>query len=186
MNRRELLKMITAATGYALIGSPLMMSACSRGGEYQGTAFSSADIGLLAEISETIIPRTSTPGAKDADVAPFIAMMVDDCYSDADQQAFHEGLVAFKRDCSSTYKTQFAALQPEQKAEFLTDLDRYARAYQRPEGGSAHYFTMIKQLTLLGFFTSEIAQKQVLRLVPIPGSYDGCYPLQKGEAAWAI
>ncbi len=186
MNRRELLKMITAATGYALIGSPVLMSACSRAEPYSGAAFSGADIGLLAEISETIIPRTSTPGATDAEVAPFIAMMVDDCYSDADQATFHEGLVTFQRDCSSTYNTQFAALQPEQKAEFLTALDLQARAYQRSEGGSAHYFTMIKQLTLLGFFTSEIAQKEVLRLVPIPGSFDGCYPLQKGEAAWAI
>jgi hypothetical protein len=186
MNRRELLKMITAATGYSLIGAPLLMSACSRASDYSGTAFSGADIGLLAEISETIIPRTGTPGAKDADVAPFIAMMVDDCYSDADQTTFHEGLLAFKRDCTNMYKAQFAALQPEQKTEFLTDLDQQASNYQRPEGGSAHYFTMIKQLTLLGFFTSEIAQKEVLRLVPIPGRYDGCYPLEKGEAAWAI
>jgi hypothetical protein len=186
MNRRELLKMISAATGYALIGSPVLMSACSRASEYSGSAFSGADVGLLAEIAETIIPRTSTPGASDAEVAPFIAMMVEDCYSNADQAAFHEGLVAFNHDCSSTYKTQFASLSPELKTEFLTDLDIQARDYQRAEGGSAHYFTMIKQLTLLGFFTSEIAQKEVLRLVPIPGSFDGCYPLQKGEAAWAI
>lgn len=186
MNRRELLKMITAATGYALIGSPVLMAACSRADEYRGTAFSGADVGLLAEIAETIIPRTSTPGASDAEVAPFIAMMVDDCYSDADQATFHEGLVTFKRDCTNTYKTQFASLEPAKKQQFLSGLDQQARSYQRSEGASAHYFTMIKQLTLLGFFTSEIAQKEVLRLLPIPGRYDGCYPLQKGETAWAI
>ena len=53
-------------------------------------------------------------------------------------------------------------------------------------GSPSHYYTMIKQLTLWGYFSSEIGSKQALRWVPIPGKYDGNLPYKKGDKAWAI
>jgi len=185
MNRRDLLKMITAATGYAMIGSPLLLGGCASGA-YNSQVFSADDLSLLAEISETIVPRTDTPGAKDADVAPFMTKIVDNCYSDADQTAFHAGLQTLRDECQARYSATFETITAAQRTALLTDLDIAARNYQRPEGGSAHYFTMIKQLTLFSYFTSAIVQTQVLRHVPIPGRFDGCYPYQPGDKAWAI
>jgi hypothetical protein len=49
-----------------------------------------------------------------------------------------------------------------------------------------HYYTMIKQLTLFGYFTSETGMKQTLRYLPVPGKYDGAFPYKKGDKAWAI
>jgi len=49
----------------------------------------------------------------------------------------------------------------------------------------AHYFTMMKQLTLLGYFTSKPGATEALRYVPVPGRYEGCIPYTKGEKAWA-
>lgn len=185
MNRRELLKMITAATGYAMIGSPLLLSGCVSGA-YTSEVFSADDVSLLAEVSETIVPRTDTPGAKDAEVAPFMTKIVDNCYSDPDQMTFHAGLRALRDESLARFSSPFESLSDEHRTALLTDLDIQARDYQRPEGGSAHYFTMIKQLTLFSYFTSEIVQTQVLRHVPTPGRFDGCYPYQPGEKAWAI
>jgi len=185
MNRRELLKMIAAATGYAMIGSPVLLSGCASGA-YTSEVFSTDDLNLLAEISETIVPRTDTPGAKDAEVAPFMTKIVDNCYSDADQMTFHAGLRAVREECQTRYLSSFEEISPQQRAEFLTALDVAARNHVRPEGGSAHYFTMMKQLTLFSYFTSEIVQTQVLRHVPIPGRFDGCYPYEPGQTAWAI
>jgi hypothetical protein len=185
MNRRDLLKMIAAATGYAMIGSPVLLSGCASGA-YTSQLFSTDDLNLLAEIAETIVPRTDSPGAKDADVAPFMTKIVDNCYSDADQMAFHAGLRDLRVESQSRYATAFESLAAAQRTALLTDLDIQARNYQRPEGGSAHYFTMMKQLTLFSYFTSEIVQTQVLRHVPIPGRFDGCYPYQPGDKAWAI
>jgi hypothetical protein len=48
-----------------------------------------------------------------------------------------------------------------------------------------HYFTLMKQLTLLGFFTSEPGSTRVLRYRPVPGKYKGCVPYRKGETSWA-
>jgi len=185
MNRRELLRMISAATGYAMIGSPLLLSACTRAQDHS-KVFSPADLMLLAEVSETIIPRTQTPGAKDAEVAPFMTRIVDNCYSDADQQAFHSGLLSLREQCQNRFAASYEDMNNEQRVTLLTELDIAARNYQRPDGGSAHYFTMIKQLTLFAYFTSEIVQTQVLRHVPIPGRFDGCFPYEAGETAWAI
>jgi hypothetical protein len=49
----------------------------------------------------------------------------------------------------------------------------------------AHYFTMMKQLTLWGFFTSEPGATKALRYVAVPGKYEGCIPYKKGDKAWA-
>lgn len=48
-----------------------------------------------------------------------------------------------------------------------------------------HYFRMMKELTLLGYFTSEIGQTQALRYNPVPGRYEGCVPYKKGDKAQA-
>lgn len=186
MNRRELLQMIASATACTMVGSTALLSACSSTAAYRSASFAAGDEALLADMAETIMPRTDTPGAKDADVAPFMMKIVDDCYPDADQMAFHAGLNTFREECQRRYAQTFAELDMEQRHSFLVDLDREARAFQIQEGDSAHYFTMIKQLTLFAYFTSEIAQTQVLRLLPIPGRYDGCYPYREGETAWAI
>jgi hypothetical protein len=180
MDRRDLLKLIALATGSALIGGDMLLSACARSPYKTTGRFSANDVALLDEIAETILPRTSTPGAKDAEVGPFMAMMVEDCYSDQDQDAFYAGLITL-RDTHS-----FGTMDAASRTSFLEQLDREAKDYQRPEGGAPHYFTLMKQLAMLGFFTSEVGMKQALRYLPIPGRYDGNYPYKPGDRAWAI
>jgi hypothetical protein len=55
----------------------------------------------------------------------------------------------------------------------------------KKEADPNHYFGMMKQLTLLGYFTSEIGATQALRYIAIPGKYEGCVPYKKGDKAWA-
>jgi hypothetical protein len=186
MDRRDVIKLITLATGAALVGGELIFTGCTPEKPAGDSLFSRKDLDLLADIAETIMPRTDTPGAKDAGVAEFIAGTVDRCYFEPDQQTFLAGLVTIDETSRSRYGKRFGRLTGEQKTDMLQDLDREARAYRRPDGGTAHYFTMMKQLAIYGFFTSEIVQKQVLRHVPIPGSYDGCMPYNEGDPAWAI
>src|ERR1700709_34118 len=92
MERRELLKMIAAATGMAIIGGDLFLSGCTNNPGTVSTVFSPADIGFLDEVAETILPATKSPGAKAAKVGQFMTVMVNDCYNEADQKLFHEGI----------------------------------------------------------------------------------------------
>lgn len=75
----------------------------------------------------------------------------------------------------------------EHRKEVLTAIDQELKTYNtsKKEGDPNHYFGLMKQLTLLGYFTSEIGATQALRYVAIPGKYEGCIPYTKGERAWA-
>lgn len=187
MERRELLKMIALATGTVFIGGDLLLSGCTNGPSLGGPSFSDDDISFLDDVAETILPRTSTPGAKEAGVGRFMTVMVNDCYTKADQKVFHEGIGKLNDASKEAYKTGFQSATPEQRTELLTKLDGEAKAYnssKKPEDAN-HYFTQMKQLTLFSFFTSKVGATEVLRHVAIPGRYDGAFPYKKGDRAWA-
>jgi flagellum-specific peptidoglycan hydrolase FlgJ len=184
MERRELLKMIAAATGAAMIGGTALLSGCAT--QTANTRqFSAADIALLDEVAETMLPRTDTPGAKDAKVGEFIATFVSDCYTEQEQAIFHAGLQTLESLSRASHQRSFAELNQAEREAFVNKLDAEARA-AAAQGGAPHYFTMIKQLTLFGFFTSEPGATQVLRHIAIPGRYEGCAPYTPGERGWAF
>ncbi|MBD3897414.1 gluconate 2-dehydrogenase subunit 3 family protein [Halomonas sp. ML-15] len=181
MHRRELLKMISVATGTALIGghSLLAFSALDES-EHDFTA---QDVQRLDELAETILPRTDTPGAKDAEVGAFMTQFVTACYSAQERTLFHHGLAQLEARSRAEYGQAFLALDEPQRRELIGELDREALA-QVENSDTPHYFTMMKQLTLFGFFTSEVGATQVLRNEAVPGRYDGCAPYEEGEPAW--
>lgn len=184
MNRRELLKLITATTGTAMIGgaAATLLSGCATQSQTP-LVFSADNIVLLDEIAETILPRTETPGAKDARVGEFMAVYVTDCYTQQEQAVFHQGLIDFEARCEKTYGRSFVNLQPAEREAFVSELDQ--QAYAQATQGNVQYFTMIKQLTLFGFFTSKEGGTQVLRHAPIPGRFDGELAYKPGDRAWA-
>lgn len=186
MERRELIKMIAALTGGAFVGGGLL-TGCKSEPEIGGAAFSKDDILFLDEVAETILPKTNTPGAKDAKVGELMKVMVNDTYDEKDQQVFHKGIKDLDEACKKSISKSFMEATPEERTKFLTALDKEAKEYQKnkKEGEPAHYFTMMKQLTLLGFFTSKEGATQALRYVATPGKYIGDYPYKKGDKAWA-
>ncbi len=187
MERRELLKLIALATGTAFIGGDLFLSGCKNAPQIGGATFSEEDISFLDEVAETIIPKTTTPGAKDAAVGTFMTVMVNDCYDKKDQQTFHEGIKKLDDACQKANNTSFMKATPEQRTSLLTALDKEAKehAKSKEKDAPSHYFTMMKQLTLFGFFTSKPGATQVLRHEAVPGRYDGALPYKKGDRAWA-
>ncbi len=186
MERRELLKMITLASGGVLIGGELLLSGCKTNAK-SDAAFSTDDIAFLDEVAETIIPKTNTPGAKDAEVGKFMAVMVNDCYEAKDQKIFHDGLIKLDEASKKKFSSSFMKINTAQRKELLTELDKEAKEYHKnkKETDSNHYFTMMKQLTLFGFFTSKPGATEALRYVAVPGKYEGCVPYKKGDKAWA-
>ncbi|MEP7374233.1 MAG: gluconate 2-dehydrogenase subunit 3 family protein [Chitinophagaceae bacterium] len=187
MDRRELLKMIALATGSAFIGGELFLSGCTNTPDIGGPAFSEADISFLDEVAETILPKTTSPGAKEAAVGAYMTVMVNDCYAKDDQKIFHEGIKKLDDACKKTHNTGFLKASPEQRTSFLIALDKEAKENQqaKKKEDPNHYFTMMKQLTLAGFFTSKPGATQALRHVAVPAKYDGSYPYKKGDKAWA-
>jgi hypothetical protein len=250
INRREAVRRVSALLGgIAFVGGTSLLTACER--ERSGTADSAAageftdnDVAFLDEVAETILPATSTPGAKAAQTGAFMALMVTDSYELDDQKVFRDGMRALDERCRQAHNVSFMDATPQQRTALLETLDREAKEHmdarnaareaakrdsakaagtpvdtaatdttkadsataerflpgQRQEAspgaeaGAAtaitadtptHYFRMMKELALLGYFTSEIGCKQAQRYVESPGRFDPCAPYAPGEKAWA-
>lgn len=185
MNRREALSRVAIIVGGTVLGAEAFLSGCKT--ETKGVTFSKEQIAFLNEIAETILPATNTPGAKEAKVGEFMTVMVSDCYEAKDQTVFMDGLKKLDEASNKLNSKSFMDSTPEQRHNLLVALDKEASAYQKakkPEE-SKHYFTMLKELTLTGFFTSEVGATKALRYVAVPGRYEGTVPYVKGEKAWA-
>lgn len=179
MNRREALQRTAVVLGGAIIGADVFLSGCttSRESHY---SFQTEDLVLLNEIAEIILPATSdSPGAKAANVAAFMQTIVTDCYTSSDKETFFNGLTSLREEATRVFKNDFISLSATEKQSLLEKIDK--KAADEDE----HYFSMLKQLTLWGYFSSEIGVTQALRYEPIPGRYDGCVPYKAGEKAWA-
>lgn len=186
MKRREAVQYISLLLGGTLVGANYFLEGCkSKTGV--SMAFVPDDISWLDEVADTILPPTKTPGAKAAKVGQFMTVMVNDCYDEKDQKIFHEGMGKLDDFSKKTYDDSFLKITPQQRHDLLVKLDAEQKEYmknKKPDDPS-HYFRMMKELTLLGYFTSEIGCTQARRYVETPGRYDGCVPYAKGDKAWA-
>lgn len=188
MERRELLKMVALATGGVVIGGEFFLAGCkTKEAEVAGTTFSNNDIAFLDEVAETIIPKTTTAGAKEAEVGKFMTVMVNDCYEEADRKTFYEGLKKLDEACNKMHGHGFMKAEPAHRKELLTSLDKEAKDYMKSKKKEYpnHYFLMMKQLTLLGYFTSKPGLEQNFNYKQIPGSYDGAMAYKKGDKLFA-
>lgn len=186
MNRREALSATIALFGGTLVGSNAFLSGCSPQTK-EVKEFTNDLVVLLDDVGETIIPTTSSsPGARAARIGEFMKVIVTECYSPSEQKVFFDGISRLISLCNEKYRVDFISLTPEEKHEFLFDMDKQAKDHERNRGdsGTEHFFTMLKQLTIWGYFSSEPGATQALRFVPIPGRYDGCIDYVQGEGAW--
>jgi hypothetical protein len=85
------------------------------------------------------------------------------------------------------FNNGFMQITPEQRKQLLIELDKEAKDYQnKTKDGPPHYFALMKQLTLLGFFTSEPGATQALNYVAVPQKFEACIPYKKGDKAYAL
>jgi Gluconate 2-dehydrogenase subunit 3 len=163
--------------------------------------FTAADVALLDEIAETILPETSTPGAKAAKTGAFMALMVTAAYTERSRQVFRDGMRQLDEACRKANTVPFMQATPAQRLTLLEALDREQKtameeraeaprsrapaAAARPEDEPPHYFRMMKELALLGYFTSEIGYTRAMRYVESPGRFDPCVPHAPGDRSWA-
>jgi hypothetical protein len=202
MERRNLLKMIMAATGVAMVGGKAFSYQLGSGVPLSATVFSSDDVILFNDIAEVIIPRTDTPGAKDANVGLMALVLANDCYTINQRNALVEGLKTIDKQAQKSFNKPYLLLNTEQKLKTVSQLDKAAKKYNTKQelyylsvspfdrnrdiaDPIPHFFTLIKQLTLFSFFTSKVGATEVLRFEAIPGKYNGDLDYKKGDRAWA-
>jgi len=207
ITRRAAMQRVTALLGgAALAGGDRLLAfsfdaaALSQARGQGAGLFTGADVALLDEIAETILPETSTPGAKAAQAGAFMALMVTAAYTEPAQRVFRNGMRQLDDACQKAHATSFMTASPAQRLVLLEALDREqktameerasaprSRAPAAASAGSepAHYFRMMKELALLGYFTSEIGYTRAMRYLETPGRFDPCVPHGAGDKSWA-
>lgn len=191
MNRREAISTVGFLVGGTIVGAEAFLFGCGSKASSPGlTGVLTVDqITFLDEVGETILPATSSsPGAKEAKVGEFMDVMLRDCYSLQDQKVFVDGITALDNASKTKYDNAFVKLKPEEKHALLLGIDGEASHYKdtrKAEDPETHYYSMMKQLTLLGYFSSEIGSTKALNHVAVPGRYEACVPLKPGQKAWS-
>ena len=183
------------ALGYTFSAHTLgqVLAACERGASvaWEPTFFTQNEAALLAEITETILPPTETPGAKEVGVPQFVDQMAKLLLDTADQDRLKEGLRTVDAQSHTLYGKGFLACTPEEREAILATFDGLSPSPPLVLWGilldenppPSPFFQQIKSLSLLGYFTSERVGKELLRYDPVPGGYQGCIPYQ-GENSW--
>jgi glucoside 3-dehydrogenase (cytochrome c) hitch-hiker subunit len=222
ISRREAVLRVSALLGgIAMIGGSALITGCraEKTASNASAPFTSEEIAYLDEIADTILPTTSTPGAKAAKTGEFMARMVTDSYSDEDQKIFRDGLQ--KLNDASKDKNggkTFMQATPEQRLALLKTLDKEQfdfsekqradqlkkskdflskqvqenapttesqQATSASEAPPNRYFRMMKELALLGYFTSEIGCTKAQIYEESPGKWEPCIPYKPGQKAYA-
>ncbi|MCU0468168.1 MAG: gluconate 2-dehydrogenase subunit 3 family protein [Arcicella sp.] len=184
MNRREVIRNVALILGGAF-STPTLMAMehweTPTNLNVSGTAFSLTETQqkIVAEIAEMIIPKTDTaggtsPGAKDVGVPAFIEKMLKDCYKAPEHQSFMEGLTSMER-------VKFLGLNTDERRGILKLLEQDAK---NNTGKAIPFWRLMKELTLLGYFTSEAGIKASFEYIPIPGKLENIKlkPNQKSYA----
>ncbi|MFT4856725.1 MAG: hypothetical protein ACI9UV_001817 [Algoriphagus sp.] len=183
MNRRDALKSVMVMMGGTMAGATAILTGCAPEYQIEGLNFSPEDIAFLDEIGDTIIPETDTPGAKATGIGAFMVMMVQDTY-DADQQkAFVDGLNMIRKEFKSANGSDFVEASQEDRLIYLNSM---YEQFKTSKGEEAAVVNMLKDLTVLGYFTSEIGATQALNYVEVPGKFEACIPYNTGDKAYAL
>jgi gluconate 2-dehydrogenase gamma chain len=201
MDRREAVQRIVVLLGGSVSAPTIagLLAGCeapSRSVPFEPRTLSREQLRRIETIAELIIPETDTPGASAARVHEFIDVMLTDFYTESERAQFLTELDRVDSTTRSLFGTDFAAVRADQRNEVLAALDAEAFPDESvdPEGaralevrlsaGDPPFMRTMKELTVSGYYTSEIGQTVELRLPPF-GPYQGDVPYERVGRSWA-
>ena len=172
LTRRQMVQRMALAIGGTLVAPTVLLESCSFNPD--STTAGPERLAMLDAIAETIIPRTTTAGARDARTGAFIDVMIRDCYYPEMQEKLNAGIQEIAIEGKKAIGRPFEEATQVEREEFLRGYDELAHE------DSSHFFRTIKDLTLLCYFTSEEAATDgVVNYNPVPTRYDGCAPVDE-------
>ena len=146
---------------------------------------------LITEFAETIIPATDTPGAKAANVAPFIISMIEDCTPKKEQNKFINGLEDVEEFAHAKYNHSFVDCSQQERNVIADHFEKRDRPYKGIPGKVSYkllgdsFFTILKKYTVSGYCNSLVGATKGMAYDYVPGRYEGCVTLKPGQKCWA-
>jgi gluconate 2-dehydrogenase gamma chain len=190
MNRREVIQQVTWLMGGAISAPAVLavLNGCSPkpGASWQPLFLSKEEGAVVEAVADLIIPRTDTPGAREVGVPSFIDVILKDVYPAEDQARFVSSLKDFDAEAQRAHGKPFLELQPAKQLSFLQQAHDAAVDAEKEQDAARDipasqrkrpFVLMVKELTLLGYFTSQVGVTQVLQYEPVPGRFQPCVPV---------
>lgn len=182
VSRRDVLAALLAGTAVAAMWTPARAAAALQAAGASAAmrpGLSADEMAVLSAAAQVIVPTTDTPGAKEAGVPQFIGALVAGWMTDDEAALFRNGLAALDASARERYQRGYADCTPEQGAELLQAL-RAASPYggrtfsliDRILDPKAPFYLRLRDLVVLGYFTSEAGSNQELRYLPVPGKFE--------------
>ncbi len=191
IDRRQALRRVGALLG-GIVSAPTVagvLSGCQRetGPDWSPTVLSDEQAEMVATIGEIIIPATDTPGARAAHVHRFIDALLGGSFRAEDRERFLSGLDEVNARCEEAYEAPFVDCASEEQHDLVAKLDEEAFGAERPDidRETPPFFRMMKELVIVGYYTSEVGATQELKTNLVPGYYDGDVPYEEIGRAWA-
>jgi len=183
INRKEAIKRTGLLLGGVVFAPNILgvLKGCTAApGDWDPALFSSGQARVVTSLSDVILPADDTPAASEVGVPQFVETLINEAYNEEQRQEFLDGLDAFASDFEEEYDKSFYDATEDERYEFTYQKNRRA-----VEDNDDPFFLRFKELTMLGYFTSEEGATQVLRYEAVPGMYDGCMPLNEVGRTWA-
>ncbi len=191
ITRRQALGRVGILLG-GIVSAPTVagvLSGCERqrGADWTPSILSDSQNAMIDTMAEIIIPTTDTPGASAANVNRFIDAIVGESWLEEDRARFMDGLEAANGRCKETYGASFVELSPEEQRAFVAELDDETFGPDAAEADRENpsFYRMLKELVIVGYYTSEVGATQELRTNIVPGTYDGDVPYEEIGRAWS-
>ena len=184
MQRREILRRAAWILGGAVSAPAALaiLQGCSaKEATVSATAFkpkflsAPSHMEIVTEIADIIIPKTTTSGALDAGVPPFIDLVLADVYPKDAQERFTAGLTEFAAGIAGAGKPFLELDRAQRESAVKKALEEALAGERNPKP----FILMARELTLLGFFTSQVGITENMEYVAVPTAYHGCVPLSQ-------
>ncbi|MEO6132231.1 MAG: gluconate 2-dehydrogenase subunit 3 family protein [Saprospiraceae bacterium] len=194
MERREVIKYTAFFMGATLSASTIsaLIEGCSvdTSATWSPKYFSADEVKFISELGETILPKTKTPGAKDAMVDRFLDTVRPLRYSAEENEKFKKDVDALIAQSKKDLGKDFAKVSPEKRLEWVNAIDKASydalKAHPEMKSEEKPFYLSLKEQILGGYFSSEIVAKDFFAFDPIPGRYDPCMPYEQVGRAWAL
>lgn len=191
LTRRQALRRVGALLG-GVVSAPTVagvLGGCQRqtGDDWSPSTLTPEQNEMVDTIAEIIIPATDTPGARAANVNRFVDALVGESYLPEDRKRFLDGLASVNTRCKEEYGAPFIECSAEQQRSLVATLDdeAFGTDAEPTDRETPPFFRMMKELVIVGYYTSEIGATQELKTSVVPGYYDGSVPYEEIGRGWS-
>jgi gluconate 2-dehydrogenase gamma chain len=180
ITRREAIQRAALLLGFAISPSILTGVMRAQAAPVERSSYLSVKhLAIASAVADLILPRTDTPGAVDVGVLSFIDLMYGEHMNAEEREQFTNGLDGLEAASLGYYRQPYSRLNSGRQEIVLKAVAEAGQEMGNP------FFNQVKELTIVGYFTSEKVARNILRYEPNPGPYRGCIPVSEvGKATW--